>query len=311
MTTRTQTLMVNTPIKAQQIALVELSEEARARRPGLKWSLDLERARLLTESYKQTEGEPMAMRRAKALAHILANMTVYIRPDELIVGNYASNSDSVSFYPEFAWKWIVRETAPGAVYSSMLTDKGREELKEICSYWGDLSIHHRLRKYLPEDLADIFWIFNWECATPNYEKILQMGLKGILEEAKERKRRLAKEYMAETINGVDFVKKKDFLDSTIIALEAVIKWAKRYAKLAREMAKTEDNPLRKEELETIARTCEWVPESPARTLHEALQCYWFVHLIVNFIELPQVGSGIRFDQCFNCFYEEDVKESRP
>ena len=310
MTTRTQTLMVNTPIKAQQIALVELSEEARARRPGLKWSLDLERARLLTESYKQTEGEPMALRRAKALAHILANMTVYTRPDELIVGNYASNSDSVSFYPEFAWKWIVRETAPGAVYSSMLTDKGREELKEICSYWGDLSIHHRLRKYLPEDLADIFWIFNWECATPNYEKILQMGLKGILEEAKERKRRLAKEYMAETINGVDFVKKKDFLDSTIIALEAVIKWAKRYAKLAREMAKTEDNPLRKEELETIARTCEWVPESPARTLHEALQCYWFVHLIVNFIELPQVGSGIRFDRCFNCFYEEDVKESR-
>ncbi|MBM3167626.1 MAG: hypothetical protein FJZ94_09310, partial [Chloroflexi bacterium] len=65
--------MVNTPIKAQQIALLELSEEMRATRPGYQWSLDLERARLLTESYKQTEGEPMPLRRAKALAHILEN----------------------------------------------------------------------------------------------------------------------------------------------------------------------------------------------------------------------------------------------
>ncbi|MBM3142782.1 MAG: hypothetical protein FJ005_07035 [Chloroflexi bacterium] len=310
MSTRTQTLMVNTPIKAQQIALLELSEDMRATRPGYQWCLDLERARLITASYKQTEGEPMAPRRAKALAHILANMTIYIRPGELVVGNYASNVDSVPFYPEFAWKWIVRETAPGKVYSSMLTDEGREELKQICSYWGDLSIHHRLRKYLPEELADLFWIFNWECATPNYEKILLVGLKGILEEARGRLKRLDSEYMAEAINGIDFVRRKDFLNSVIIALEAVINWTKRYSKLAREMAKTEDNPLRREELETIARTCEWVPENPARTLHEALQCYWFVHLIVNFIELPQVGSGIRFDQCFNRFYEKDVAEGR-
>ncbi len=310
MSTRTQTLMVNTPIKAQQIALAELSEDVRATRPGFKWALDLERARLLTESYKQTEGEPMALRRAKALAHILSNMTVYIRPGELIVGNYASDSDSVPFYPEFAWKWIVRETAPGAVYSGMLADEGREELKEICSYWGDLSIHHRLRKYLPEDLVDMFWIFNWESTTPNYEKILEMGLKGIIEDARERKIRLDGEYIGETINGVDFVKKKDFLDSVIIALDAVTKWAKRYAALARELAETDEDPVRKQELETIANTCQWVPESPARTFQEALQCYWFIHLIVNFIELPQVGSGIRFDQCFNHFYEKDVQEDR-
>lgn len=310
MTTRTHTLMINTPIKAQQIALLELSEDMRATRPGYQWCLDLERARLLTESYKQTDGEPMALRRAKALAHILTNMTIYIRPSELIVGNYSSNVDSVPFYPEFAWKWIVRETAPGNVYSSMLTDEGREELKQIRSYWGDLSIHHRLRKYLPEELAELFWIFNWECATPNYEKILRVGLKGTLEEARKRLRKLDEEYVAETINGIDFVRRKDFLNSVIIALEAVIDWTKRYSKLAREMAKTENNPLRREELETIARTCEWVPKNPARTLHEALQGYWFVHLVVNFIELPQVGSGIRFDQCFNRFYEKDVAEGR-
>ncbi len=112
MSERTEALMLNTPIKAQQIALEELTDEMRATRPGFEWKLDLERARLLTESYKQTENEPMTVRRAKALAHILDNMTIYIRSDEMIVGNYARDKDSVPFYPEFAWKWIVRDTAP-------------------------------------------------------------------------------------------------------------------------------------------------------------------------------------------------------
>ena len=144
MSSRTQALMMDTPIKAQQIALEELTEEMRATRPGFAWTLDLERAKLVTESYRQTENEAMPLRRAKALANVLEKMTVYIRPDEMIVGNYASDSDSVPFYPELAWKWIKRETAQGNVYSSMLSDEGRKELNEICEYWGNTSIHHRL-----------------------------------------------------------------------------------------------------------------------------------------------------------------------
>ncbi len=306
MTTRTVNLMVKTPIKAQQVALEYLSADARATRPGFIWSLDLERARLVTQSYKMTEGQPIIIRRAKALAYILDNMTVYIRPDEMIVGNYASNSDSVPFYPELAWKWIARETAPGQVYESMLTDEGRKELKEIGEYWGDRSIHHLSKKYLTPELKEQFWIFNWESATPNYEKILAIGLKGILEESRERLNRLDREYMDETINGIDFVRKKDFLQSTIISMEAVCRWSKRYAELARSMAKSEKDVLRKVELESIADVCDQVPENPARTLHEAIQSYWFIHLVVNFLEMPQVGSGIRFDVVFNPFYEKDL-----
>jgi formate C-acetyltransferase len=302
--------MVNTPIKAQQIALKEMTDEMRATRPGFEWKLDLERARLITESYKQTENEPMTLRRAKALAHILDNMTIYIRPDEMIVGNYARDKDSVPFYPEFAWKWIVRDTAPGQVYSSMLTDEGRKELREICDYWGNCSLHHRLRGYLPDDLKEVFWIFNWESSTPNYEKILRLGLKGILDEVRQRRQRLDEQYMAETMTGIDFVRKRDELDAMVLSLEAAVRWAKRYAELARETAEKETDPSRKQELDTIAGICEWVPENPARTFHEALQTYWLIHLIINFIEIPMVGTGIRFDQIMNRFYEKDVKEGR-
>ncbi len=310
MSERTEALMVNTPIKAQQVALEELTDEMRATRPGFEWKLDLERARLLTESYKQTENEPMTVRRAKALAHILDNMTIYIRSDEMIVGNYARDKDSVPFYPEFAWKWIVRDTAPGQVYSGMLTDEGREELKEICDYWGNSSLHHRLRKYLPDELKEVFWIFNWESSTPNYEKILRVGLKGILEEVQQRKEELEEDYIAETMTGIDYVRKRDELDAMALSLEASIRWAKRYAAMAREKAEKTLDPSRKEELETIADTCEWVPENPARTFHEALQSYWLIHLIINFLEIPMVGTGIRFDQVMNRFYEKDVEEGR-
>ncbi|MEM2136308.1 MAG: pyruvate formate lyase family protein [Candidatus Jordarchaeaceae archaeon] len=311
MTERTQRLMLSTPIKALQVSNIEVAQDARARRPGMVWVLDLERARLLTESYKQTEGEPMILRRAKALKHILENMTIYIRPNELVVGNFASTPDSVVHYPEFAWKWVERETEPGNVYSEMLTDEGRRELKEIDSYWDKLAVHHIFKRIIPKGVADeIVYVFNWECATPNYQKIFQIGLKGIIQEAQKRKERLVKELVEGKINGEEYVKKTMFLDSVIIVLEAAINWAKRYAKLARELAEKEENPLRRRELETIAKNCEWVPENPPRTLHEALQCYWLIHLIVNFIELPMVGDGIRFDVCFNPYYEKDLKEGR-
>ncbi|MFW9937824.1 MAG: pyruvate formate lyase family protein, partial [Candidatus Thorarchaeota archaeon] len=120
MTERTQKLMMDTPIKSLQVANLEIADDARANRPGMRWSLDLERAKLLTESYKHTEGKPMVLRRAYGLRYVLENMTVYIRPDELIVGNFASTPDSVVHYPEFSYKWVERETAPGQIYADML-----------------------------------------------------------------------------------------------------------------------------------------------------------------------------------------------
>ena len=83
MTTRTQELMVKTPIKAQQVALESLSADARATRPGFIWSLDMERAKLVTQSYRQTEGQPVALRRARAaylLDHLLTASSVMMAP---------------------------------------------------------------------------------------------------------------------------------------------------------------------------------------------------------------------------------------
>ena len=310
MSERTAQLALNTPVKATQMSLKIVEDARGGTRPGSAWFLSLERARLLTESYKETEGEPMILRRAKGIAHVLENMTIYISPGELIVGNFSATPDTLIHYPEFAYRWVERETEKGAAYENMLNDEGRKELKEIDSYWHNYAVHSIYRNYIPEDLADVMQIFLWECGTPNYEKILRIGLKGYLKEAGERRKRLDKEYTEEVIGAADYVEKRLFLDSVIIALNATINYARRYARLAREMAQSEADPIRKHELEVIAENCGWVPENPARTLHEAIQSYWFIHLIVGFIELPMVGDGIRFDVCMGPFYEKDLEEGR-
>ena len=310
MSNRTQTLMCETPIKATQAAQKDLAKDARANRPGMRWVLEIERARLLTESYKQTEGKPIILRRAMGIAHILENMTIFIRPMELIVGNFAQSLDAVVHYPEFVYKWIERETAKGRVYHDMLSDDEREELKEINSYWKNYAVHNLLRDYLPEELSGISYVLNYDIGTPNYEKILKIGLRGIVKEAEDRKKRLINEYVNETLDAEDYKRKIDFLDAVVIALNGAITWGKRYAMLARDLAGSEKDPNRKRELEIIAQNCDNVPENPARTLQEALQSYWLIHLVVNEIELPTMGDGIRLDVAMGPFYENDLKEDR-
>ncbi|RLC66236.1 MAG: hypothetical protein DRH97_06780, partial [Chloroflexi bacterium] len=70
--------------------------------------LTIERSRLLTESYKMTEGEPMVIRRAKALEHILLNMTVYIGDQQLIVGNYSESPNHLAYFMEQNWRSVKR-----------------------------------------------------------------------------------------------------------------------------------------------------------------------------------------------------------
>ena len=61
-----------------------------------------ERALLITESYQQTEGEPYILRKAKALKNILANMSIYIEDNQLIVGNQAGCNRAAPIFPEYS-----------------------------------------------------------------------------------------------------------------------------------------------------------------------------------------------------------------
>ncbi len=284
-------------------------------RSGVK--LSLERAKLVTESYKETDGEPIVLRRAKALAKVLDNMTIYIDVHSKFAGNYAPDSDSLITYPELFWSWLDKQIELG--YKELLPDdEKRQELHEIHKYWKNKAVHGSERRLLPEDVLPywfytnhgaFFWLHGGRTGVPNYEKLFKVGLNGIIQEVKERLSHISSE-PSFYVNAREYLKQKQFLEAAIIALEAGVRWGKRYVKLAREMAAKETDATKKQELEEIAQICDSVPGNPPRTLREALQCYWFITLIYRRIDIMQSGLGDRFDQIMYPFYKKEKEEGR-
>ena len=281
-----------------------------------------ERARLYTESWRETEGQPIVIRRAKALEKILGGMSIFIRPGELIVGNQASDVRAAPVFPEFYMQFITEELAgkpyrfekrPGDPF--WVSEADEQILRELADWWKGKAMTDYKRKLLPEETykacynVEAIEIYTWGEGggsghfIADYPKVLNKGMYGIIKEAEGRIRRLK-------LWEPEALEQKEFLEAVIIALRAAINFAKRYAVLAREMADKEADPKRQAELMQIAEHCEWVPGNPARTFWEAMQSLWFAHLIVQ-IESNGHSMGYgRFDRFMYPFYQKDIDEGR-
>jgi len=278
----------------------------------------VERARFITQSYRETESLPMVIRRAKALENVLTKMSIFIYPDELIVGNHVSKLRAASVFPEFDVEYIEREidkfpTRKGDPFQ--VTPEVKKKSLEICKYWKGKTVREHVLAMLPEETRkagedgvaafDSAWTLQNGDGhlAPDYSRVLNEGLGSIIAEAKEHLAKL-------DLSDPPDLKKSYFLNSVIIANRAVIKWAKRYSELAIRLASQEEDPQRKRELETIIDICQRVPEKPASTFYEAIQSLWFVQLA---IQLETNGHSIsigRFDQFMYPFYRRDIKEGK-
>ena len=64
--------------------------------------VSLERARLLTLSYRETEGLSTPIRRGRAFEKIVTEIPIYIDDDQLIVGDPGSKPMAAEWFPEYA-----------------------------------------------------------------------------------------------------------------------------------------------------------------------------------------------------------------
>jgi len=288
-----------------------------------KPEISVERALLITESYGQTEGEPIVIRRAKALSRILSGMSIYILPEEIVVGNMAHTQKAAPVFPEYDVDFLEKELdefsrRPGDAFS--LSQGDREKLKETLPYWIGKTVKETVYSMCPEEtlkagegglgyegvgVADSTWeVENGDGhIIADYPKILRVGLNGILKEAEERLDSL-------DLGEPENIPKYHFLDAVITAVEAAVRFANRYSKLAMQMAQETEDPKRREEMKRIAEICEWVPANPARTFHEAVQSVWFAQLI---IQIETNGHSIslgRFDQYMYPFLKRDLEDGR-
>jgi len=290
------------------------------------YPLCIERARLITESWKQTGDQPTVLRLAKAFSQLVDNMTIFIEDDELIVGNGASKPMGFELEPfmgPLSENELNNLEKEGFVEAS---DEDWLEIRDLAAYWENKNLQYDIGQLLDDKRlwpfaqtgvllppfsnkeegvggwtqAGIGMGVNRWIGTVDFEGVLNRGLSHIIREAEEELEKIR------FTGSADTVKKAHFLKAVIISLEATIRLANRFADLATEIASKEADPVRKTELQRIAETCRRVPANPARSFYEALQSLWFIFLVVQ----EATASVGRFDQYMYPFYKADIEEGR-
>ena len=271
------------------------------------------RAKLITESYKETEGEPIITRRAKAFAHILHNIPIIIRDNELIVGSSTIAPRGCQTFPEFSYEWLEAELDTVATRTAdpfEIAEETKAELKEADKYWKGKTTSELATSYMaPEAIKaiehNIFTPGNYFYngvghVTVKYWEVLETGFEGIMEKAQ-------KELDGCSVGDGNYARKSHFLEAVILSCKAVIDYAGRYAKLAQEMAAQTSDPVRKQELFVIAENCSRVPAKGAQNFYEACQSFWFVQQLLQMESSGHSISPGRFDQNMYPYYKKDME----
>ena len=253
------------------------------------------------------------MVRAKMLEKILNHMSIYIEDKSLLAGNQATKNRNAPIFPEYTMEFVINELdqfekRDGDVF--YITEKTKEQLREIAPFWENNNLRARGEALLPEEVR-VFMetgVFGMEGKlnagdahlAVNYERILKDGLKGYEKRVKECKASL-------DLTDPDSIDKYCFYNAVLIVLDAVRTFANRYSVLAKKLAEKELNQERKLELLEMSRICAKVPYEPAETFQEAVQSVWFIQLILQIESNGHSLSYGRFDQYMYPYYDRDIK----
>ena len=274
------------------------------------------RAKLITESYKATEDRPIVMRRALAFAHILDNIPIIIREDELVVGSSTIAPRGCQTYPEFSYQWLEAEFDTVATRKAdpfYIAEQTKKDLLEADAYWKGKTTSELATALMTGETKkamehNIFTPGNYFYngvghVTVQYDKVLAIGYRGLIQEMEAELDKCSP-------GDADYCTKSQFLKAAILSCEAVIRYARRYAELAEKEGAACRDSARKQELLQIAANCARVPEYGASTFHEACQSFWFVQQL---IQLESSGHSIspgRFDQYMYPYYRKDLEAGK-
>ncbi|EPN9526614.1 formate C-acetyltransferase/glycerol dehydratase family glycyl radical enzyme [Cronobacter malonaticus] len=290
-------------IKAHKAALVQI----------VRPPVCTERAQHYTAMYQQHQDKPLPVRRALALAHHLANRTIWIKHDELIIGNQASQVRAAPFFPEYTVSWIEKEIddladRPGAGFSVSPQDKA--VMHEVCPWWRGQTVQDRCYGMFTDEQKELLasGIIKAEGnmtsgdahLAVNFPLLLEKGLDGLRAKVAERRARLL-------LTDQGDLHKEQFLKAIDITFSALSEHIRRFAALASQMAQEESRPARRDELLAIAANCEHIAHQPPASFWQALQLCYFVQLVLQIESNGHSVSFGRLDQYLYPWYRRDVE----
>ena len=283
--------------------------------------LSMIRAKLLTESFKSTEGEPVILRYAKAMIHIAENLPISIFDEDIIIGrvDHRDNRSGV-FYPELHGSFVhkLQGFSKDSTAGFYIEPDDEQYLEEISSYWKGRTLEDGILDAMPPETRNIIWDpvqkntsrfvitstvldrsgLQWSV---DYEKVITKGFNAIRAETDAR--------LASTPESDS--EARAYLEAIILICNAITRFSKRYSELAASMAEAEADPGRVDELKRISEICAQVPGKPARTFREALQAMWITQIFSRLEEKigAILGCG-RIDQYLYPYYRQDLADGR-
>lgn len=291
---------------------------------GTRPVIDIERGRYFTESFKETEGQPLVLRWAKALYHYAENASVYVDDGQLIAGRAGREGRYGILYPELDGDFLDEaiKSLPDRDSSPFdITDEDAQFIiSEISPYWKGRTFHEALAAAIPEETIRYTYNNDAELSSRfivnetasfrssiqwvhDYEKPLKIGFNGIKREALEKLAAL------DEFSPIDNTERKPFLEAVVVTADAIILWARRHAELAEKKAAAESDEKRRAELAELARICRKVPAEPAESFYEAVQSQWFIQLFSRIEQKTgTIISNGRMDQYLYPYYKADKEK---
>jgi formate C-acetyltransferase len=286
----------------------------------------------MTESYKITEGESTAIRRAKAMHYIFSNIPIWISPFQLIIGSPTGEIYGAEVENEFCISWMEEEIEINGVkmteleaipirdVQSFILEKEDKRiiLEEIIPYWKGKDLDSIVNNEVKRNYPDKYFVWKYfDVASPltavgpshtvqDYASVLKKGLKGIKSEI---------QHNIDTLNlsnsfNINEFDRKNYYEGMLICIDGLILYAHRCADFVEKLAQNETNKKRKKELLEISRVCKKVPENPAESWWEALQMWHFLHMGTYLAEGGSSHATGRFDQYMYPYLKKDLDQAK-
>ncbi len=303
--------------KSQAPAYMDRIARLKKRVLNTRPSMDLENAKILTECFQQTAGQPLAIRKAKAFREQCRQKNITIWDDELIVGCSGSKIRGGILCVDVCWSILDKEldTISNRPFDPFfLDDDGRKIFTDIVKpYWKGRSNFEKWLAQMPEDIAalrehTVIYIDRKAVRGPGeltagFDLLLSEGINGLIKRIEKKESELDPA-------GQGNYPKVAYLRALRIAAEGIIKLAGRYADEAERLSGEEKNPQRRQELMEIARICRHVPANPARNFYEAMQSVYLYHICTFMEQNAASYNPGRMDQYLWPYYKADLDAER-
>jgi pyruvate formate-lyase/glycerol dehydratase family glycyl radical enzyme len=251
------------------------------------------------------------LRRARALERVLAGMEICIDEDQLIAGSFAGKPRGCQVFPEYDMQFVVDELDTFAGRTAdrfVLTEQCKCELREIHRAWRGNSLADAALTLFPPDAAEsakdlVFLLTAIRSGVGHvivdYGRAIDEGLLATMGRAEALRDAL-------DVNDPGFADKRAYYEAVLVVGRAVIGFAGRFADLAESLAATAD-PGRGAGLREMAAVCRKVPARSAGNFREAIQSFWFIHLVLHLEASGHSMSPGRFDQYMYPLFRKDAE----